>query len=94
MPTVEIYFLAVDCSGVIVSTGRLLTESLRFAPTDQVVQVEHVQIVQGFLAVPSAEDVKVVADFVAGVGRTATGWVVLRDGGEPSHFVIFSLLRF
>ena len=56
----KVYFVAVDCCGVVVPARWLLAECLRLAPADEVVEVQHVQIVQRLLTIPSTEDVKVV----------------------------------
>ena len=88
MAAVEVNFLPVDRCGVVIPACRLLPKGLWLTPADQVVQVEHVQIVEGLLAVPASEDVEVVADFVAGVGCTAARRVILGHRGEPSHLQI------
>ena len=89
--TMEVDFLTVHRSRVIVATRGFLTEGLGLAAADQIVEVQHVEVVQSLLTVPATEDVQVVADFVAGVRSPARGRVVLGNGREPSHL---SLMRY
>ena len=85
MTTVEIYFIPIDGCGVIVPAGWLLAKSLRLTAADQVVKVKDVEVIESFLTVPASKDVQVVGHFVAGVGCSATRWIVLRDRCEPRH---------
>jgi hypothetical protein len=85
MTAMEVYFVTVHCSGMVVSAGGLWTESFRLTPTYQIVQVKNVKIVESFLAVPTTENVKEVAYFVAGMSSSAAGWIVLWKWSIPSH---------
>ena len=60
MAAMKVDFITVDSCGVIVPTGWLLAKCFRLTPADQVVEVQHVEVVKCFLSVPSPEDVKVV----------------------------------
>ncbi len=85
---VEVNFVAVDSSGVVVTASWLWTKSLRFTPTNQIVKVKHVKVVESLFAVPTSENIKEVPNFVARVSGPATGWVVLGKWSIPSHFQI------
>ena len=60
MAAMKVDFITVDSCGVIVPAGWLLAKCFGLAPADQVVEVQHVEVVKRFLSVPSPEDVKVV----------------------------------
>ena len=64
MAAMEVNFLTIDCSGMIVATSRLLTKSFRLTAADKVVQVEHIEVVESFLAIPASKNVQIVAHFV------------------------------
>jgi hypothetical protein len=53
------------------SEPSLLKREILYLPYE-FVQVEHVEIIQGLLAIPAAKDVKEVAHLVAGVRCPAT----------------------
>jgi hypothetical protein len=40
--TMEVNFINIDCSSVVVAARRFLTICLRLASTDKVVQVKHI----------------------------------------------------
>jgi len=65
MAAMEVNFVAIHSCGVVVTAGRLGTKCLWLRAADKVVEVEDIQIVQGFFTIPSTEDVKLVAYFVA-----------------------------
>ncbi len=77
MTAVEIYFITIDSSCVVISTSRFGAKSLGFTSADQIVEVEYIQIIECLLSVPTAEDVQEVTDFVAGVSGPTTRWVIL-----------------
>ena len=56
----KVYFVTVDCCGVVIPARWLLAECFRLAPADKVVEVQYVQVIQRLLTIPSPEDVKVV----------------------------------
>ena len=56
----KVYFVTVDCCGVVIPARWLLAECFRLAPADEVVEVQYVQVIQCLLTIPSPEDVKVV----------------------------------
>ena len=86
MTTVEVNFLTIYSSGVVITTGWLLAKSFRLTAANQVVQIQDIEVIQSLLTIPSAEDVQVVAYFVARVGSSARWWIVLRYRREPGHF--------
>ena len=56
----KVYFVTVDCCGVVIPARWLLAECFRLASADEIVEVQYVQVVQRLLTIPSPEDVKVV----------------------------------
>jgi len=85
--SVEVNFINVDGGRVIVAACWLLPVGLWFASADELVEVEHVEVIESFLSIPASEDVKIVSDFVTRVCCSATRRIVLRNRRIPGHNV-------
>jgi hypothetical protein len=60
----EVYFIPIYSSSVIIPTSRLWTKSFWFTSTHKIVQIKNIKIVQCFFTIPSAKDIKKVSNFV------------------------------
>ena len=81
----EVNFLPVHCSRVIIAAGGFGAESFGFRPTNQVVQIKHIKVIQRLFSIPAAKDVQEIGHLVAGMCSSTAGWIVLRKWGIPSH---------
>ena len=64
MTSMEVNFFTVDSSGVIVATCGFLTKCFWLTAANKIVKVENIQVIECLLAVPAAEDVQIIANFV------------------------------
>ena len=65
MTAVKVDFVAVDSTSVVVAASWLRSKSLRLAATNQIVKIEHIEVVKSLFAVPTSENIQEVANFVA-----------------------------
>jgi hypothetical protein len=62
---VKVDFVSVDSSSVVVAASWLRSKSLRLAATNQIVKIEHIEVVKSLFTVPTSENIQEVANFVA-----------------------------
>lgn len=74
---VEVNFVAVYSSSVVVAASWLWTKCLRLAAANQIVKVKYVKVIQCLFTVPTSENIKEVSNFIARVSSPAAGWIVL-----------------
>ena len=65
MTAVKVNFVAVDRCSVVVTASWLRSKSLRLATTNQIVKIEHIEVVKSLFAVPTSKNIQEVANFVA-----------------------------
>jgi hypothetical protein len=58
--SMEVNFITVDSRRVIVPTCRLLTKGFWFTPANKIVEVQHIEVIEGLLAIPTSKDVQIV----------------------------------
>ena len=85
MAAMEVNFVTINRSCMIIATGWFGSKGFWFRAAHEVVQIEDVEVVQGFFTVPSSENVQLIAYFVTRVGSAARRRIILRNGCVPSH---------
>ena len=60
MTPVEVNFVSVDSGRVVVATGRLWSEGFWLTTAHQVVQIEHIKVIECLFAVPATKNVELV----------------------------------
>ena len=76
MASMKVDFVTIHCSSVIVSAGRFWPKSFRLASTNQIVEIEYIEVIKRFLSVPAAKYIKEVSNLVTRV-CCSTGWRIV-----------------